>query len=51
MRSKIRCMVEECVYQQKEHCTADAVEVRSSGKDRVVQKSDGTACETFRPKG
>jgi hypothetical protein len=24
--------------------------VRSSGHDRVVHKSEGTACETFRPR-
>ncbi|MEW6661829.1 MAG: DUF1540 domain-containing protein [Bacillota bacterium] len=51
MRSKIKCMVEECAYQERNRCTADAIEVRSSGEDRVVHESDGTACETFRPRG
>ena len=51
MKNKIKCRVEECAYQERDHCTAGAIEVRSSGQDRVVHKSDGTACETFRPKG
>jgi hypothetical protein len=51
MKNKIKCRVEECAYQERDHCTAGAIEVRSSGQDRVVHNSDGTACETFRPKG
>ncbi len=50
MKSKVKCMVEECVYQERSYCTADAIEVRSSGRDRAVKGSDGTACETFRPR-
>jgi hypothetical protein len=43
---KIKCMVEECVYNKNRKCHADGIEVRSSG-DMVVESSDGTACETF----
>ncbi|WP_258358857.1 DUF1540 domain-containing protein [Moorella sulfitireducens (nom. illeg.)] len=45
----IKCGVEECQFWDNMACTADAIEVRSSG-DRKVVNSDGTACHTFRPK-
>ncbi|HHU31394.1 MAG: DUF1540 domain-containing protein [Zhaonellaceae bacterium] len=48
--NRIKCSVEECTYQNNNECYADAIEVRSSG-DMVVETSDGTACETFAPKG
>ena len=44
----IKCVVEECVYNQDKLCQADSIEVRSSG-DMAVATSDGTACETFKP--
>ena len=47
--SSIKCGVEECSFQQNMICKANAIEVRSSG-DRQVHNSDGTACETFRPR-
>ncbi len=47
---RIKCQVEECIFNAKRLCQADAIEVRSSG-DNVVSNSDGTACETFRTKG
>lgn len=31
-------------------CNAEEIEVRSSEKNRVVNSTDGTACETFKPK-
>ncbi|HHW07119.1 MAG TPA: DUF1540 domain-containing protein [Clostridia bacterium] len=46
---RIKCQVEECYYNANQYCLADAIEVRSSG-DNLVNSSDGTACETFRPK-
>ncbi|HHY60479.1 MAG TPA: DUF1540 domain-containing protein [Clostridia bacterium] len=46
---RIKCLVEECYYNANQYCLADAIEVRSSGNN-VVNSSDGTACETFRPK-
>ncbi|PRR69276.1 DUF1540 domain-containing protein [Neomoorella humiferrea] len=47
--AQIKCGVEECHFWDNMICTADAIEVRSSG-DRKVTTSDGTACHTFRPK-
>lgn len=44
---KIKCQVEECVYNQSKMCQADEIEVRSSGT-MSVSSSDQTACETFR---
>jgi len=43
---EIKCVVEECKYNQNQKCHAAAIEVRSSG-DMSVETSDGTACETF----
>lgn len=48
MPKEIKCVVEECVYNQNKMCNADSIEVRSSG-DMSVSTSDGTACETFKP--
>lgn len=49
MQNRIQCKVEECQFNAGFKCVADAIEVRSSGNN-VVNSSDGTACETFRPK-
>lgn len=46
---KIKCQVEECVYNSSKECQADEIEVRSSGT-MSVSTSDQTACETFRTK-
>ncbi|HHV71293.1 MAG TPA: DUF1540 domain-containing protein [Clostridia bacterium] len=46
--ANIKCSVEECAYWNDMVCTANAIEVRSSG-DRQVKTSDGTCCETFVP--
>lgn len=48
MPKEIKCVVEECAYNQNKLCHADSIEVRSSG-DMSVATSDGTACETFKP--
>ncbi len=45
---EIKCVVEECAFQNNMLCHADNIEVRSSG-DQQVKTSDGTACETFKP--
>ena len=42
-------MCEECHHNKKFECTADSIEVRSSG-DLQVQSADGTACNTFKVK-
>jgi len=47
---RIKCMVEECAYNDNYLCNAEEIEVRSSGKNRVVNSTDGTACETFKRK-
>lgn len=47
--SRIKCQVEECVYNSSKLCQADEIEVRSSGT-MSVNSSDQTACETFRNK-
>lgn len=44
--SEIKCVVEECKYNNNKVCQAQGIEVRSSG-DMSVETSDGTACETF----
>ncbi|MCG0277039.1 MAG: DUF1540 domain-containing protein [Thermanaeromonas sp.] len=45
----IKCGVEECQYWDNMICTADSIEVRSSG-DRRVRTSEDTACHSFRPR-
>jgi hypothetical protein len=44
--SDIKCTVEECIYNDREHCKAKAIEVRSS-QTLNVSCPDETACETF----
>ncbi|MBX5436904.1 MAG: DUF1540 domain-containing protein [Alicyclobacillaceae bacterium] len=47
MPAGIRCMVEECVFNDSHACTAEAIEVRSNGND-IVGTNKGTMCATFR---
>jgi len=47
--AKITCQVEECRFWRNNQCTANSIEVRSSGTRRV-NTSDDTACETFMTK-
>ncbi|GAV22598.1 DUF1540 domain-containing protein [Carboxydothermus pertinax] len=44
--AQISCRVEECRYWENDVCTANSIQVRSSGT-RKVSTSDDTACETF----
>lgn len=44
--SKIKCLVEECKYNNNCNCDANAIEVRSCGC-KAVSCPDETACETF----
>lgn len=46
--SRIKCKVEECVYNSQEQCQADSIEVMSSGESMKVGTTDGTRCSTFR---
>lgn len=45
-----RCMCEDCYYNENLECRADGVEVHSS-PGKKVESSDGTWCNTFKPKG
>ncbi|MCL6548978.1 MAG: DUF1540 domain-containing protein [Alicyclobacillus sp.] len=47
MPAGIRCMVEECVFNDDHACTAESIEVRSNGND-IVGTNKGTMCATFR---
>jgi len=46
MPNVMKCMCEECKYNEKHECCADNIEVRSSG-DKNVKTSEGTCCNTF----
>ncbi|WP_088554809.1 DUF1540 domain-containing protein [Calderihabitans maritimus] len=45
----IQCSVEECAHNQNMKCHADTIQVRSVG-DRTVDSSEGTCCESFKPR-
>lgn len=47
--SKVKCMVEECVYNDSYYCDASEIEVCSCGTNHV-NCADETACRTFREK-
>ncbi|NLU49512.1 MAG: DUF1540 domain-containing protein [Syntrophomonadaceae bacterium] len=49
MSKVLKCMCEECHYNQDFECHADGIEVESSG-DLRVKSSEGTCCRTFRHK-
>lgn len=44
------CKCEECHYNRNFECHADSIEVKSVG-DKKVSSSEGTCCNTFKPKG
>ena len=48
MTKEIKCVVEECHFNENMVCNAEGIEVCSSG-DKNVETSDGTACSTFKP--
>ena len=43
---EIKCMVEECKYNDGRHCSASQVDVCSCGCSHVTCANE-TACETF----
>lgn len=43
---KVKCGVENCVYNKSNMCYADMIEVNAIG-DGKAETSDGTACTTF----
>jgi len=49
MSKVTKCHCEECHHNKAFECTADSIEVRSSG-DLHVSSADGTACHTFKTK-
>ena len=47
----VKCEVDECVYNSKEYCTADAIKVESqAGALSACTSSSETECSTFRKK-
>lgn len=46
MSKVMKCMCEECRYNERHECHADNIEVRSNG-DNKVESSAGTCCSTF----
>lgn len=49
MSKVVKCHCEECHHNDNFACTADGIEVKSSG-DLKVKSADGTACNTFKIK-
>ncbi|WP_109430189.1 DUF1540 domain-containing protein [Sulfoacidibacillus thermotolerans] len=46
MLSGVKCLVDQCVYNQSLHCTAASILIKSQGND-VVGTTRGTLCDTF----
>lgn len=44
--TEIKCLVEECKYNNSYYCDANEIEVRSNGTTKVTAPTQ-TACETF----
>ncbi len=44
--TKIKCLVEECKFNNSYACAANQVEVRSCGTTQVCNATE-TACQTF----
>ncbi|MBO8158411.1 DUF1540 domain-containing protein [Thermosyntropha sp.] len=49
MSRVIKCLCEECFYNNEHNCSADAIEIHSSG-DLRVKSATGTMCKTFKPR-
>ncbi len=47
MPKGVKCLVEECVFNEHRNCAAHNIEVASNGND-IVGTSKGTMCATFR---
>lgn len=45
----LKCSVSNCVYNTENQCTAQKLDVYSTG-DGLANSSDGTGCRTFKPK-
>jgi len=46
MDNHVKCMCEECKYNEQYECHAKNIEVKSNGDNRV-ESSAGTCCDTF----
>jgi len=46
MPKAVRCVVEECVYNDGQHCGADSILIKSDGNE-IVGTPRGTSCDTF----
>lgn len=46
MPKGVKCLVEECVYNEHHDCSATSIEVVSNGND-IVGSPKGTKCATF----
>lgn len=46
MPNAVKCAVEECVYNESNHCSAASILIKSSGNE-IVGTPKGTLCDTF----
>ncbi|WP_082788933.1 DUF1540 domain-containing protein [Desulfolucanica intricata] len=47
---RIKCEVDDCIYQEGTECKASSIQVRPTVEDHMTTISDDTACETFKPR-
>ena len=47
MENKIKCLVEECTYNNQKKCMASSIEVASDDANTTVVSAANTACKTF----
>ncbi len=47
---RIKCGVDDCLYQEGSECKASSIQVKPSTADMMISISDDTACETFKPR-
>ncbi|MGB9661260.1 MAG: DUF1540 domain-containing protein [Moorellaceae bacterium] len=47
---RIKCSVEQCLYQEGNECKASSIHVRPTLMDHLTSVSDDTACDTFIPR-
>lgn len=47
---RIKCSVDDCLYQEGNECKASSIQVRPTAMNHMTTVSDDTACGTFIPK-
>jgi len=47
---RIKCGVDDCIYQEATECKASSIHVKPSTADMMISIYDDTACETFKPR-